>query len=546
MSESEIRDVLVKNLHILNPNYKFLSKEKYLPSDVGTRSFIDILAHDENSKYIVIELKKSNTVARQAIHELYKYLEALRENLSIKSDEVELVVVSTEWDELLVPFSSFVTNSNLKARGFKLLLENDEISAKEMSIIVNNEDRIFSAVQMANYYSSIQSLEEGIKENVTFFTQRDIENFVLIILKAPINYRQLVLDSINDFEIKMYGKIETNYESVPNYEYMIYRVNQLDSLEKYKNIYSKYYSNAETEENIQEILDDDESNLIDKLEQFNNLILDQSPFPKSGYTEIGTPAKYTKFREDEGWELIEIKRFGSLSENYLLTDEIIEKELTASGTTRERYIAEIDIENKANITRVKREISHCLSDNIIWRNHILEIIDILINEKSKIKKIRCSIYNPMNIIYSIYLICSSDSGILYIPSYQIEVEFEDEMRMYVGYLNGDFCTVTMSEILKKFWNSNPVELLMTLNWGGYTKNNLEVCEFIGLNYNTMLIKKNEDDLEFFKYVNYKFIKNEYFNHIENFLLKLSENSILVNEINEFFNKHNSGNGFWQI
>lgn len=70
MKESQIRDILIQNLHILNPNYKFLSKEAYLPSEIGTRSFIDILACDGNGKYIVIELKKSNSSARQFMNYL--------------------------------------------------------------------------------------------------------------------------------------------------------------------------------------------------------------------------------------------------------------------------------------------------------------------------------------------------------------------------------------------------------------------------------------------------------------------------------------------
>jgi Endonuclease NucS len=546
MRESQIRDILIQNLHILNPNYRFLVKEAYLTSEIGTRSFIDILARDDNGKYIIIELKKSNTVARQAIHELFKYLEALKENLSVKSDEIELVIVSTEWDELLVPFSSFVSNTNLKTLGFQLYLENNEISAKEISTNVTNEDRILSAVQMANYYSSYNSLEEGLKENINFFSQRDIENFVLLILKAPEDYNEMVLESIHNFEIEMYGKAKTKIYSLPKFEYMIYRANQLLSIEKYKTICSKYYTNPEVKDHVEEILDDDEMSSYDKMEEFNRLVLDQHPFPKSDYSEIGTPAKYTKFIEDEGWELIEIKKFGSLSENLMLTNDIIEQELKASGTTHERYIAEIDVTNKANVVRVKKEISNCLSDNIVWRNHILEILDLLINEKDNIKKIRCSIYNPMNIIYSIYLICSYDSGVLYIPSYQIEVELEDEFRMYIGYLDGNFKNVTMPEILAEFWNSNKLEFLIALNWGGYTKYNLEVCEFIGLTYKTMLIKKNKEELKFFRYENYKFIKSEYFNHIENILKKISDNTVLVSEINSFFNSHSLGNGLWEI
>lgn len=546
MKESQIRDVLIQNLQILNPSYKFLNKEAYLPSDIGTRSFIDILACDENGKYIVIELKKSNATARQAIHELFKYLEALKENLAVKTDEIELVVVSTEWDELLVPFSSFLSNVDLKTTGFQLLLEDNKIYAKKINATATSQDRILSSVQMAHYYCS-QSLQNGIKEHVDFFTKRDIESFVLVILKAPENYKEMVLESIHNFEIGMYGKIKTsNYDAFPNYEYMIYSGNQLLSLEKYTEIYLKYYSNLDIENSVNEILNNDEAGLYDKMEQFNNLILEQEPFPISDFSEIGTPAKYTKFKEDEGWEVVEIQKFGALSENQFLDNELIEQEIKASGTTGERYVSEIDVTNKASISRVKREISNCLSDNIVWRNHILEIINSLTNEKEKIKRIRCSIYNPMNILYSIYLICSHPSGILYIPSYQIEVELENESRMYMGYLDGNFKDVTIDEILNKFWNSYAFEFFMTLSWGGYSKNNLEVCEFIDLDYKTMLVKMKGEERLFFDYKNYRFIESEYFNHIDNFLTKLSDNTSLIPRILSFFDDHNVGNGHWQV
>lgn len=546
MNENQIRDLLVANLHILNPNYKFLDKEAYLPSEIGTRSFIDILACDENGKYIIIEVKKSNAVARQAIHELFKYLEAVKENLAVKTDEIELVVASTEWDELLVPFSSFISNVNLKTRGFKLLISNNEISSKEINAYVTSEERILSSVQLAKYYYSIESLEKGVKGHIDYFTKRGIESFALLILKSPENYKELVLNSISGSEIQEFIKINDFAKRI-DYKYMIYSVNQLVSIEKYKEIYFKYFSDSEIDEDIQEILDNEEATLYDKMEHFNHLILEQEPFPESDFTEIGTPAKYNKFIEEEGWKLTEIKRFGALNENKFLTDDLIEQEIKASGTTGERYVSEIDINNIASITRVKREISNCLSDNIIWRNHILEIIDSLSAEKNKIKNVRCSIYNPMNIIYSIYLICSESLGALYVPSYNIEVELIDESRIYVGYLDGDFENVSMNEVLAKFWNSNIYEFFMTLNWGGYFKNNLEVCEFIGLDYKTMLIKRQDEGSPlFFNYKNYRFIQSEYFDHLENIFKKLSENKSLIPEILSFFDKHNIGNGLWEV
>jgi len=78
MKEQEIRDKLIKNLHIINEDYTFLDKEKYFPNEIGTKSFIDIFAKRSNGKYVVIEVKRSDAASREAIHELFKYLEAVK------------------------------------------------------------------------------------------------------------------------------------------------------------------------------------------------------------------------------------------------------------------------------------------------------------------------------------------------------------------------------------------------------------------------------------------------------------------------------------
>jgi hypothetical protein len=137
-------------------------------------------------------------------------------------------------------------------------------------------------------------------------------------------------------------------------------------------------------------------------------------------------------------------------------------------------------------------------------------------------------------------------GILYIPSYQIEVELDGESRMYIGYLDGDFKNVSMNEVLAKFWNSSVFEFFMTLNWGGYFKNNLEVCEFIGLDYKTMLIKKKDESIQFFNYKNYRFIESNHFDYLDNTFRMLTENELLVPGILSFFDSHNAGNGIWEV
>ena len=58
MSEAKIRDELAKNLSIFGMGLQLIDIEYYLPNARGTRSFVDILARDEEGRYVIIELKR--------------------------------------------------------------------------------------------------------------------------------------------------------------------------------------------------------------------------------------------------------------------------------------------------------------------------------------------------------------------------------------------------------------------------------------------------------------------------------------------------------
>ena len=105
-TESEIRDIIADNLQCIEPGMVLIDTEHYLPNYKGTKGFVDILAKDCKDHLTVIEVKKSNSTAREAIHEVFKYLEGVKINKGLRDDEIRLLILSTEWDELLIPFSS--------------------------------------------------------------------------------------------------------------------------------------------------------------------------------------------------------------------------------------------------------------------------------------------------------------------------------------------------------------------------------------------------------------------------------------------------------
>lgn len=116
-TESEIRDIIADNLQCIEPGMVLIDTEHYLPNYKGTKGFADILAKDCKDHLTVIEVKKSNSTAREAIHEVFKYLEGVKINKGLRDDEIRLLILSTEWESCSFLFLLFVRTVPLISRG---------------------------------------------------------------------------------------------------------------------------------------------------------------------------------------------------------------------------------------------------------------------------------------------------------------------------------------------------------------------------------------------------------------------------------------------
>jgi RecB family endonuclease NucS len=123
LKETEVRDQLKYRLDLIEPGLQLVDDEFYLRNRIGTGGFVDILAKDSAGRLVVIELKVSKHSERDAITELFKYLALLKVNTAIKDSEIRLLVISTDWRELRVPFAEFHWNTAYNSTG--LLLETD-------------------------------------------------------------------------------------------------------------------------------------------------------------------------------------------------------------------------------------------------------------------------------------------------------------------------------------------------------------------------------------------------------------------------------------
>lgn len=125
LTERVLRDLLAAHLDLIEPGLSLVGTEYRLENDLGASGSIDILARDSTGNLVVIELKRLDQTARQALHELEKYVGLLAADRGIRVDRLRSILISTTWHELLVPFARFVSHADFHVSGRRLILGED-------------------------------------------------------------------------------------------------------------------------------------------------------------------------------------------------------------------------------------------------------------------------------------------------------------------------------------------------------------------------------------------------------------------------------------
>lgn len=544
-TEAELRDKLINKLHILDKSLVFLEKETYIPNSLGTRGFIDILARDDKGHLVVIELKKSNSSSREALHEVLKYLEGIKKQKGLRDDEICTMIVSTHWQELIVPFSSFYGQCKCNIEGYQLKLNDsfEPIYAEKIDPLLLNNGRLFCDHHMLRVYTSEENMKVGVESHIKCFEEKGVSDYVLVVLNAPDGWRNKELTAIESNLKQFYKKVEDNpsnetdtmqriREHLPDYKFIIYSATLLQDEKSYWSIIEK---DKDIFEEVSEIIDDYEGE--DKIDTLHDYAVDcVKPIPICDTSQIGNAAKFEKYTENDGWTISQIIRSGALSNNEILSDEIILNELKGSaGTTRQKYMKNFSSGNNADFTQMEKEIQVCLSDNLQWQRPILHIIEQL-RELSKKKDFRgrVYIYNPMHTIYSIYLIACSGNPVQWTPNFYITLDMEDEIFLYFGCLERNGKKPILEATLKEFYDDSLFDLFYSLTWGGYQHNDTKIANSLGLNYSTYLMKNINGTSVFYEYTDYEFQECDSHDPFRPFIDYLREEKAMVEDIINLF------------
>lgn len=441
MLEAELRDLLEVQLDKLEQGLTLIEKEKYIPNELGTRGFVDLLAHDADGRWVLIELKRSDAAAREAIHEIYKYVEGVKAHLRARDDEIRAIIVSTDWKELLVPFSRFVHDTSITVKGLHLEVDSstNELFATDTAPLPITAGRILSPWHEIGLYRSEERLKEGIASYDASCKAKGIEDYLLVIMIAPEGlYERGVIATANALSSIQGGtgratdaEIDEMSQKLDRRDWIIYFVPQLLTAEAYLKIIEGTPELFEEAKEFPESMSEEEA--LCSLQEY---ALDAKPKVDRDSIEIGYPAKFkSKLIGEEGWAVREVLRRGAFERNSALTDSTILSEIAGeAGTSGQRFKRSVKLSDKAALSSALNDIKECLVNNPAWAGQIAFQLGEARRDFPHATA-NISVFAPSTGVFTIFFSSSRDDGALYVPTYSMHVVDEGLFRrMYAGEL----------------------------------------------------------------------------------------------------------------
>jgi Endonuclease NucS len=382
LNESKIRDSLTTQLHLIESGLIFEGIESPLKNLEGSGGRLDIYARDQFDHRVIIEIKRSDKSAREAIHELYKYISLFRETYGIDESEIRCILISTEWKELLLPFSTFVFDTEYEVSGYKLIIS-------EVGSILNIEKISplpkSKSISWREYHSIFFFKEESKRKAFILSLKKELKKisgteFACI----PMNYDRSKEDE-SRFRSYKYSPLALTEVVFPFSLYMAMTI-----------VTPKYI------ENIKLVIGEEIFLEVENvsIEEAIQIYIDRKLEGKYDDWELGYNSKFTNMLHT--WNCLSSIRIGQkiTSQLFYSENDISENIKKEKGEHPWIYRDTISPKFKTKWEASKKKIFRFLECNFQWQeimSAFLKNFDLNIDVLIKL-----DIYNPCNIIKSMY------------------------------------------------------------------------------------------------------------------------------------------------
>lgn len=468
--ESHIRDYLAENLNFLSDELSLIGKEYLLPNNDGTKGYVDLLAKDKQGNYVIIEIKRSNQAARQALHEIFKYSALLKRNLYIKQSEIRVILISTTWDELLVPFSKFVLETDLLVEGYEIEVNNQfiPIAKRKIKSAPNPIQRKISRIQHIFLYEAKHCIDDELSIISYLLEKLGIKEYILLNLNYQGDNNQVIYPKA----------IYLAFQTIPISNYIEFCKKQgKNDLIDYGNLYEEL---LEIEKNY------DGEDLQGEIEQaILGEVINRS---YSDTSEIGYPEKFLNML-NSSWKIEHHICGGAFAKNQLYTVNKLVQDV--AGVNDTNYVFFYDYANSNHLAKLKEvfcNAKNAFYGNKIWKQHFTCVLNEL-EEKYDNYTIFVSMTNPESILECIVY------GIE--PTYEIIIDHKDfeSVQIYRGNIEYNFKETYLKDILLKHFYNDPMMLFIMLNYGELYMKEMDIMKDIGLKYSSKRYDIFNDKIE---------------------------------------------------
>lgn len=456
--EHLIRDWLVLNPEFIEKGLEVIEKEHHLPDDIGTSGFIDILCKDIYNNFVIIEIKRSDSAARQTFTEIFKYAELIRTKYRARYSEIRMIVISTHWREIIRAFSLTVFRSPFAIKGLKIFLDDQTKVPKSVEEVVPIEETSFSRKfmeqQIIYLFTSERKMEDARQVLERKLNVSHVYNYVIVILNATEANRPITYPYAMNVAFQIQAKDESLLciERLGGKRHLDMEEEEFDSEEEYQEYLNDVFMAAlEMEKHCDSV-------------------------------EAGCGEKFEATETGKVWKISSIKRYGTFSIDPRYSDELLLKELKGhDGRSSNKFTGFCESSQKERFNEIKSECQYCLRQTPFWAEIIDHILSKLQQKKEKFRLI-VDIYNPDSIASAFYFALTNETK-NYLPLFHIFVDYidSDKTEIYIG----EIYSLGTSPEFKMFTPMNDNEIFQEIFSFNFMPDN-EVTAFrMGLHYGVL-------------------------------------------------------------
>ena len=458
ISEANIRDHIAAHLDLIEPGLALVDSEFYLPNQQGASGFLDIFARDAEGKLVIIEIKRTDAAAREAIQELYKYVPLLRERFLVKNTDVRLILLSVQWHELATPYAEFAASAPLEVTAGAIILDVDGTPV---------------AIEPMTPTALIGERKIGVRHFLWGFPSE-----TTAAKAVPVIAQRVQRFGLTDFVLVQ----SRGTKPILGGRSFLYFAQRELRFEDYMALIEASFDENQLEEFRESIADLTE--LEDRVAEASDAVwhLDSGvPYREIGAetAEISYPEKGLRWFEDGDQEGIVIHRFGRFDDPWLEDQTIIDEIRGEGGESdlRLRYSANTD--SPPQMAALRQRVENVFFFNEEWLGAVTQLIRYA---ERKIGPVQIDLvaYCLDDILRTIAASAFGFPG--YVPTFRLDIEYNGEVERFIGLPEWDGSPPDFDKVIAEHFSGDNFGYFLACHFGENRSINHDIMTDLGLRY----------------------------------------------------------------